>query len=136
MPTQPLPADLFDFDEWINRPPLGQIGITTLNRKQWNIVVRANNVDDNEWTTQYLKDHEGTADGDEVLLSRCVVQITRGGNVDLDEVEIPTESPITPEAMRKLRRQMLEAQWSLLCAVMTRTSLTRPEPEAPSLPKS
>lgn len=135
MPAQPLPADLFDFDEWLHRPPMGQVQVVTRNRKKWNIVVRANNVEDNEWAQQYVKENE-SPDPDEVLLSRCVVQITPGGEVDLAEVEIPDESPIDPAGMRKLRRQMLEAQWTLLLAVMTKTSLTRPEPEAPSSPKS
>lgn len=136
MPTEALPADLFDFEDWIGKPPMAQAAIVMRNRKQWNLVLRQNTVEDNEWAQKWIKDNESEFDPEDVLIARCLVQVTRGGNVDLEAVEVPDESPLSPDAVRRLRKGAAEVQWALVNAAMMTASFTRPEPEAPSSPKS
>lgn len=137
MPTKATPADVFDFDAWIGRPPLAKVTVFPTGGGKKTIVVRANNVEDNEWLQGLFKEDDSLDPG-ELLLTRCIVGIWQGGEdvVDLDTVDIPAEPIMTRESVRKIRLGLLEAQWMLVEGTMQKASLTRPEPDAPSSPKS
>lgn len=146
MPTKATAADVFDLDNWIERPPLiampelivpGMGGTVT-------IVIRANTVDDVEWIDQYLEKNPGT-DENQVWLHRMCVAILKGAvtqeQVD-DEKFLPTadltEGLLDLDRVRKLRKQLYEAQWLVVTTALATASLKAPTAAvtAPSSPRS
>lgn len=138
MPTKATPADLFDFDAWMGRPPLESCLVTPMSGGRKTLIIRANNGDDNTLGQEWAK---ANPDGDEneFYLHRCLVGIWQGEKdpKDIPTADIPADPIITVEQVRKLRNAILEKQWLLVTNTLALASLTAPEdPSAPSSPKS
>ena len=146
MPTKATPADLFNLDEWVGRPPLiavpelivpGLGGTVT-------IVLRANDIDDIDWVNAQIK-ADDSLDENELFMHRMCVAVLKG-KVTQDQVDdtayLPTENiatdpVLTTEQVRKLRKQLYEGQWLVLTTALSNASMTPPvEVTAPSSPRS
>lgn len=112
MPTKATPEDLFDFESWLGRPKLAAAVVTPQSGGTRTIVVRANDVDDNEVAMDEaakVPRHRYNDRLYEVLVARCIVAILPGDSVDLDKVEIGSDL-VDLDGVHKLRKS-IGGQW-------------------------
>lgn len=137
MPTKATDADLLDFDKWVGTPPMEHVRVQPTAGSEKEIVVRAYNVDDRDEITRLTAekgDYENW-DPDEVAVALCTVGIFNAGEVP-EQVEINPAFKLTPPQVHKMRKGLLETQWSLLVGALNLASTKVPEATAPFSPRS